>query len=104
MRIAASLAVAFSGACVEPDDTHLSSSADVVLASEFDFYSATATLTDAVGQPLRPVHVNLMPDGRVLMIGREGNAGLLVPSFDSGAIQLQPASAPYEVPTFTVFG
>src|SRR5258706_9746285 len=98
MRLLACVGVAFPIACVGPEDnTELSSNQQVVLATEFDAYSALVTLNDSAGQPLRPVHVNLMPDGRVLMIGRDGNAGLLTPTLDAGiTLQLAAATPPYE--------
>jgi galactose oxidase len=105
MRVLKIAAVVFPIACVAPDDTELSSTEQVALATEFDAYSGLNTLTDSTGQPLRPVHVNLMPDGRVLMIGRDGNAGLLTPALTGGsAVQLAAAAPPYEVQTFTIFG
>jgi galactose oxidase len=76
---------------------------EVVLAPEVDHFSATMTLTDATGALLRPVHVDLRPDGRVLMIGVDGNTGLFTPSPAIADVQLAAATAPVEVPPYTVF-
>ncbi len=96
--LAASVAISASGCAANDDMSDLPATEQIVLASEPDQFSATMTITDASGAPLKPVHANLMPDGRVLLIGTDGNAGLLAPAAAGGPVQLAAATAPVEVP------
>lgn len=72
------------GCGVEDEVPDLATADGVLLNPEPDLFLPTATepavsITDAAGNPLAPVHAHLMPDGRVLLIGTAGNAGLLTP-------------------------
>lgn len=98
------MGVAISGiGCAANDDmSDLPATEQIVLASEPDQFSALISLADAAGAPLRPVHANLMPDGRVLLIGSDGNAGLLTPAAGTSPVTLGAATPPVEVP-FAVF-
>ncbi len=100
--LAASVAISASGCAANDDMSDLPATEQIILASEPDQFSETIAVTDATGAPMRPVHANLMPDGRVLLIGADGNAGLLAPAAPGGPVALAPATAPVEVP-FGVF-
>jgi galactose oxidase len=102
MQRFAVLVVGISASCAATDDM-VDDREAVVLASEVDYFTAPMTITDATGTLLRPVHVDLRPDGRVLMIGIDGNAGLLAPSGAIADVQLAAVTAPVEVPPYTVF-
>lgn len=85
----------------------LATSDDVLLNPEPDLFLPVATqpavaITDAVGAPLAPAHAHLMPDGRVLLVGVAGNAGLLTPPPLAGGVaptvQLAAATPAVELP------
>lgn len=115
MRTFASSIVGFciAGCVADQPAEDLSTVSPELFVSEPDTFrpaagAAPIALRDAANQPMRPVHVNLMPDGRVLMIGRDGNAGLLaIPSLATtlpASLQLAAAQPPTEFPTTTTFG
>lgn len=97
-----SVALSVIGCAANDDMSDLPSTEQIALASEPDQFSATMSIADASGAPLKPVHANLMPDGRVLLIGSEGNAGLLAPSAAIAPVTLAAATPPVEV-SFQVF-
>ena len=94
--------------CTADDElADLATSSDVILNPEPDLFQPAATapavtITDGAGQPLAPAHAHLMPDGRVLLIGVAGNAGLLTPPALGAAIpasvQLAAATTAVELP------
>ena len=91
------VALSAIGCAANDDMSDLPSTEQIVIASEPDLFSEPVTLADAAGAPLQPVHATLMRDGRVLLIGKEGNAGLLTPAPPQPAVALGAAVAPVEV-------
>jgi hypothetical protein len=107
MRRATPLFVGIFGISCAGDDTATDFAAiePQLFAAASDAFvpaGAPANLVDANNQPIHPVHANLMRDGRVLLIGKNGNAGLFTPtplgSPVPATVQLAAATAPVEIP------